>query len=349
MWAVYERLTEILQSAGELEALLDAALGLLVDTLGLETAWAWLFEPEGGEIYLASSYRLPDPLLKPVKMTGYPCRCLEALGAGRLDPKAVDRISCSRLREVDAVPAQGRHTSFPLSYGGRKLGLINLGWRALTREEELWVKLACAQISARVDRGRWVEEREIYARQSERQRLARDLHDTLAQSFTAIALQVEGAQMVLGRPEVAQERLERALAVARESLETTRRVVYDLRGEKPLSLALRSTARAFTSRTGIPVRSSLDPIRLEPSVEHELLHIVTEALTNIERHAAAHRVTLKLAQEAGGVRLTVEDDGRGLSGPEGLGLTGMRERALQIGAELHLESGERGTRVSLRL
>lgn len=343
--ALLEKLVALLDSGQELESCLAQALELMLRELKLETGWVWLLEPHSQKIYLAASARLPRALAEPVRMTGKTCRCLDGFLKGELGPSSVDRIACSRLREVEV---EGSHTSFPLSFGGRPLGLLNLGFRELDPDEVRLLALACHQLGALVERSRMAEEREQFARQHERERLARELHDTLAQSFTAIGLQLEGAEMALeGRIEVARQRLQKALAISREGVETTREVVFDLRGHEPLAAGLRKLSRAFTSRSGIPVQASLAVLSLDAESEQQLLRIAGEALHNVERHAAASRVTLRLEARETGYRLSIEDDGRGLSGKEGLGLTGMRERAQAISARLTLTSDQGGTRVEV--
>src|SRR5205085_5377574 len=157
----------------------------------------------------------------------------------------------------------------------------------LTPDELRLLSTIANQVGIAVERARLAEDATRLARAEERTRLAREIHDTLAQGLTAIALNIEGAMRRLEtHPDQARERLERALAMARENLEEARRSVVDLRTTsrlegKPLAEALASLGRSFTSDTGIQVRvQTRDVGRLPLRVESELYRIAQEALTN---------------------------------------------------------------------
>ena len=174
-------------------------------------------------------------------------------------------------------------------------------WRKLTAEELRLLSTIAFQVGMAIERARLAEDAMGLARAEERARIAREIHDTLAQGLTAIALNIEGAMHRLETdPDQARERLERALAMARENLEDARRSVLDLRGAaqlegKPLAEALAGLARAFTSDTGIPATvqsSNVDGLSLR--IESEVFRIAQEALTNVRKHARAHSVQIGL-------------------------------------------------------
>src|SRR5207249_607030 len=131
---------------------------------------------------------------------------------------------------------------------------------------------------------------------------------------------IEGAMHRLKTdPDEARERLERALAMARENLEDARRSVLDLRSAsrlegKPLAEALASLARSFTSDSGVPVRVAAEHTeRLPLRIEAELFRVAQEALTNVRRHAHAREVEVALRKRGSTLVLSVHDDGRGFS------------------------------------
>src|SRR5262249_16379277 len=143
----------------------------------------------------------------------------------------------------------------------KPLGIMNVTgpeWRKLSADELRLLSTIAYQVGLAIERARLAEDAMGLARAEERTRLARGIHDTLAQGLTALALNIEGAMHRLETdPQQARERLERALAMARENLEDARRSVLDLRGAaqlegKPLAEALASLARGFTSDTGVP-------------------------------------------------------------------------------------------------
>ena len=191
---------------------------------------------------------------------------------------------------------------------------------------------------------------------AERQRLAREIHDTLAQGFASIVTLYEAARAeVASRPEAASAYLDMVGRTARASLEEARRVVWALRPEalerSTLADALGELAERFRSESGIDTRSTVngEPHRLEPEAEATLLRVAQEALTNVRKHAEATKVALTLTYLDDSVRLDLRDDGAGFDAERtggdrngwktgGFGLTGMRERLEQHGGTLTIES-----------
>jgi two-component system NarL family sensor kinase len=329
----------------------------------------WLLDPETDQFYLAAAKDLPPYLREPLRMSGRWCTCTELFRQGKLTPTNVDVVGCSRLRE--AVGAHGSdptlglryHASIPLYFRDRPLGIINLtgpSWRQLTADELRLLATIAYQVGIAVERARLAEESARLARAEERTRLAREIHDTLAQGLTAIGLDVEGALRHLSdSPERARERLERALATTRESLEDARRSVLDLRAEalagRPLGEALAALGRGFASETGVRVDVHADEVvRLPLRAEAELYRIAQEALTNVRKHAGATHVEVTLRGTPAGATLSVRDDGVGFDpsnvGDERHGLVGMRERARLAGGSMRVTSRPgRGTTVSVRV
>jgi signal transduction histidine kinase len=215
------------------------------------------------------------------------------------------------------------------------MNLAAPSWRQLSRDDLRLLSTIAYQLGIAVERARLAEAATQLARAEERARIAREIHDTLAQSLTAIGLQIEGAlQQMDSNPQRARQRLEDALATSRLSLDEARRSVLDLRGgaqARPLPDALAALARSFTSETGVRVRVQTEgQVVLPLRVEAELVRIAQEALTNVRRHARATEVEVKLRAVPRGIRLTIRDNGRGFHTQlrkEGHhGLLGMRER-----------------------
>jgi two-component system NarL family sensor kinase len=348
---------------------LERTLALVADLLGLRTGWVWLLDPETQQFYLAAAQNLPPYLQEPVRMSGRWCLCTDQFRQGELRPKNIDVLECSRLRpavqakDADLTQGLAYHASIPLYFQDKPLGIVNLtgpAWRRLTREELRLLSTIAYQVGIAIERARLAEETARLARAEERARIAREIHDTLAQALTAIGLDVEGALRHLdGNPTVARERLERALSTTHQSLEEARRSVLDLRtaplAGKPLAGALAGLARAFTSETGVRVHvRSSGEITLPLRVEAELFRIAQEALANIRKHARAKEVDLSLRADPGRVGLSIRDDGRGFvpqsSGAQdgSYGLEGMKERARLLGGTLRVRSRPgRGTTVTV--
>lgn len=198
---------------------------------------------------------------------------------------------------------------------------------------------------------------------AERQRLAREIHDTLAQGFASIVTLYEAARADLAkRPQVALGRLEEIGRTARSSLSEARRVVWALRPEAleegTLADALEQLVRDFRSETGLDATSTVTGNRreLEAAAEATLLRVAQEALANVRQHARASRVALTLSYLEDALLLDVRDDGIGIQraladqdrdGRQagGFGLTGMRERVEQRGGTLTIESQGTGTAI----
>ena len=194
--------------------------------------------------------------------------------------------------------------------------------------------------------------------QAERQRMARELHDTLAQGLAGLVLQLEAvkAHLGVGRSERAAAIVNQALARARSTLVESRAVIDDLRSAPTrLADAIREQADRFSQATSIICR--LDLTLGADQVSHEVashtLHILSEALANVARHAQATQVIISCGAQHGHLELEVSDNGRGFDmqqeiGSGHYGLLGMRERARLTGGALAIESAaQSGTRVHL--
>lgn len=200
----------------------------------------------------------------------------------------------------------------------------------------------------------WLHVRSLRARYSavlaERNRISRDIHDTLSQNLAGIALQLDAVHMYL--PDVQSDlraRLDEACNLTRYSLAEARRAISDLRSEglecPELSAALPEIAARVTSAIETRVQVIGSPRKLNPAMERNLLRIVQEALANAVKHSHAQAVDVELSYAPNSVALRVRDDGCGFD-PESLspagsghyGLIGMRERAERIGGHLTLHS-----------
>lgn len=188
----------------------------------------------------------------------------------------------------------------------------------------------------------------LKAREAERQRLARGLHDEVGQSMTAVLLQLK--RMTAGASPEQRAQLAEAQQVVKTSLEDVRRLAQELRPELldhlGLASALGSLADGFQKRTHVRVRQQLqrDLPPLDPHAELVIYRVAQESLTNVARHARATEVLLSLQRDSDSVVLRVIDDGRGFEPghAEGGGLRGIRERALIVGGSAAINPGPGG-------
>ncbi len=211
------------------------------------------------------------------------------------------------------------------------------------RSEAGELALAFNEMLERLEQERARSARSVLAaHESERLRVAQELHDEVGQTLTAVLLQLSRAQGRLGERGV---ELADAQEAVRTSLEDVRRIASELRPETladlGLASALTTLGDSFGRRTGIEVRRRIEPALPALSGETELAvyRIAQEALTNIARHSGSDRADLALADGAGQLVLRVRDYGRGLGGAgelDGNGVRGMRERTAAVGGRLAL-------------
>jgi signal transduction histidine kinase len=196
---------------------------------------------------------------------------------------------------------------------------------------------------------------------AERGRVARDMHDVLAHSLSALALQLEGARLLArdrgADPEIVAS-VERAHRLAAGGLAEARQAIAALRGDElPGPERLPALADAFAEDSGAACDLTVtgEPRELSSEARLALYRTAQEALTNVRRHSAADRVDMRLAYDANGTMLTVEDHAQGVpvalgnGDGGGYGLTGMRERAELLGGRLSAAPTDDGFRVELWL
>lgn len=262
----------------------------------------------------------------------------------------------------------------PLVLGGRNLGWIGLSTCGVAECEGPWrvaiLEAIARQATLALHQSRLAERSRIEERHKaileERNRLARDIHDNLAQGFAAILMQLQAAQRGMGPstgsgprtlPAGAAANLDTAVELARTHLTEARRSVGSLRPNvgqgEDVGTALKRLADLGQRTTGVPVDVVLDELpRFGDVVEREIIGIAQEALTNAVRHASARRITIRASTvQSIGFRLSVADDGRGIAKEapsHGFGMTSMQERAERIGASLTIVTAPRsGTEVVL--
>jgi signal transduction histidine kinase len=216
------------------------------------------------------------------------------------------------------------------------------------------------QLGVIIQNYRLQQQAEKLAVVSERQRLARELHDAVTQSLYSQTLFARSAIDALeeGRPERAQEHLRQVEVNASQALREMRVLLYQLRpadlGARTLGDAVEERLSLVERRVGIAAYSAIDPtIELDEATEATLYRVILEALNNTLRHAEASQVDIQLHRAPDGLSLFVIDDGRGFDPEElshGMGLNNIRERAAQLKGEIHIDSKPgRGTAILLKV
>ena len=264
-------------------------------------------------------------------------------------------------RAVHAVGAGRQIEAAPPSWFHDELTDVGAAFRELVRRASL-----LRDMETRSRRLEALSARVVQAQEEERGRIARELHDSLGQALTAIKFELSGAAAAAGDPGGAiGERLATARKLTTETLEEVRRLALDLRppalDNLGLAAALREYVRQYRKRSG--TRATFEAHNMEERLPHEcetaLYRIAQEAVTNVEKHAAATRVAVELRWEASAVVLVVRDDGRGmdleaLSGEaaaaSGIGVLSMAQRAQELGGDFQIESAPgKGTAVRVRI
>ncbi|MFZ5881101.1 MAG: sensor histidine kinase [Chloroflexota bacterium] len=190
---------------------------------------------------------------------------------------------------------------------------------------------------------------------AERQRLAREIHDTLAQDFTSIVMHLNAARLNSAE---ASHHIEQAEQTARDGLNEARHLVWALQPERAsLAQSIEQLAARFSAETTVRVETAITgaPRPLRPEKEAALLRVVQEALTNVKKHASARRVDITLSYMDNLIALDIVDDGIGFDPSRatqniesGFGLKAMRERVEEFGGALTIES-ERGTAIGVSM
>jgi PAS domain S-box-containing protein len=254
----------------------------------------------------------------------------------RLDRKHIGewqhRLKCGRKIDVEI-------TAYPLFYENRASILVEA--HDITEKKRIQEKLRRLAVA------------------EERNRIAREMHDTLAQAFTGILLQLEAAFDVLPKGQNrAKEHITNARNLARKSLIEARHSVWQLRANILLKGSLTIKIKNLISqskRNGVPIHGSIKgkSRSLSAEVEYNLLRIIQEGLTNAIRHSEASRIDLMLNYGRNATKLVLQDNGKGFAprAPHrGFGLISIKERAKRIGAKVTISSKlDKGSKLIVRV
>ncbi len=326
---------------------------------------------------LRALWRLPDDVAEGTYLSDLmslvadqladPVQFLERTAELYREPE-LERLDVLHFRDGRVFERYSR----PQRQGERICGRV-CSFRDITHRERLLREAEAAQEQLRTSAGqlRALAARLDAIREEERRTMAREIHDQIGQALTALKLDLGSlrAQLRTGSAgrEAAEARVTEMDQLLEQTLETTRRLSADLRPamleDLGLAAAIAWLARELETRSGIRCTTDLRDIdgqpepaaRVDPPAALVLFRIVQEALTNVVRHAGARQVHIRLTAEPAAFRLTLRDDGRGITPeeqrrPSSLGLLSMRERALVLGGEVTIvgEPGA-GTTVTARI
>ncbi|WP_395110755.1 histidine kinase [Actinomadura sp. SCN-SB] len=366
--------------SGSLAATLDRVAGEVVQATAMAACQVVLTEPGTATLRMIGQAGLPlfppdfPERFEQARRRGAHLLTLDALRTGGVQigrgqaAHVLTDPAWEPLRPVMAAFSWDTYISVPLTVGGRTLGVLNGFYppdHDPGEEEVAFLRTMCDQAAIAVENARLLDEAEGKAALEERQRIARDLHDSVCQSLFSLTLRMRAVELAAERLDAAADpdgRLRANVATARrlahDTLAEMRGLVLELRpGALPdlgLEQAVRQHAAAVAVREGlaVDVRGSAGDGLDDDTVEN-LYRIFQEALHNVVKHACARTVQVRLGRDGEGV-LEVGDDGRGFDpsapAPGRLGLVGMAERARRIGADLTIDSAPgRGTRLRVDL
>ena len=369
---------DVLATAPEPEKFIGQMLGTIGRLLNAQNVSLWLFDHSGDSLILRSSTSdggksiAPDPehpfiksqnplfwkenaVVQELLFTAGPLVCDDV----DTDP----RVHGEWKKYLQLIGTK-RFLGVPLSVGGQVRGFVSIRHvdRASYRPEEIELTQALAhQVMLAIQLNEFAEQGRRAAVFEERNRMARDIHDTLAQGFTGVIVQLEAAEdaISLGSRKEADNHLHRAGELARRSLSEARRSVHALRPhalqEHNFWDALKGIIKNTTVGTALHTKFEAQgkiPELPRPWQEN-LLRIGQEALTNTLKYAHARHFETRLSYKARKLRLELRDDGEGFKVKDrhdGVGLSGMRERVEQMGGELEITSTRgKGTKITVVL
>jgi PAS domain S-box-containing protein len=365
-WRVQREAVALAQSAAgllltrSLEATLDALAQSVVETTSAVACGVYLLESDGG-LRTAGTFGLPAGYVVAVDAAdrqGAPRAARRAIEtqATVIDEDVINRrLADSRFAPVhDLIRDEPWDVvvAMPLIHENKGIGAINTYYLRRGRPPEIemsFLRDMANQAASAAVYARLLQASREKAALEERQRLARDLHDSVSQAVYGIALGARSAYELLSKdPTQVREPLEYILRLSEAALAEMRALIFELRPEaltrEGLTGALKHHTAALRARHGITVEESftIEPL-LSSETKQGLYRIAQEALHNAARHARATRVGVALSQDDSQIRLEVSDDGVGFdphgANPGHFGLNTMRERASELGGRLEIDSG----------
>ncbi len=346
--ALYRIGTEI-SRLHQLDRVLQSVVDRTRELLRADAVALCLFAPGGTDLTAQATSGPPDAFRS-------------GSDAPECEPPPTGDLECR-----NAVPAAIRtefaraHLAAPLHLGDDQIGAIYVTTRDertfTANETELLAGLA-TQAAIAIERARLSDEVRSLAAVEERERLAREMHDGLAQALGLLHLKLQGALAGAAAAPAVAEKLREMVQITERAYEEVRQSIFGLRNFVSRGLGLVPTLteylHEFSAHNGIAVEletagPALGPI--PPASEVQAVRIIQEALTNVRKHAGSDRARVRLQRDGAWLRVTVEDDGVGWERPPvqdrlHFGLQTMRERAEGLGGRLEIDSAVgRGTRV----
>ena len=350
----------------DLEEILKNALAEVLEAMNMNSGQAFRLEADTQTLVSIAQQGYSDEFLR--RTARLPLSA-SIVGAAAEQGKPIvcqlDHYPRSALRDLLEAEGVQLTVCVPLIAQSRTVGAINLSSRNLrivTPEESSLLTSIGHQIGVAVDNAQLYEQAQQLAVMKERNRLARDLHDSVTQALYGVTLYSEAAarQLLSGETDMVADHLSEIRTTAQESLREMRLLIFELRlpalRSEGLAAALQARLESVESRVGLDTMFRVEgDSKLTPDVEEGLYRIAQEALNNTLKHAHASNVSVVLHHNDRLVSMHIEDNGVGFDPAEarvqsGFGLKGMKERVARLGGKLVVQSspGE-GTRIEVEV
>ncbi|MEE6451319.1 GAF domain-containing sensor histidine kinase [Gottfriedia acidiceleris] len=359
---VLKEIAEILNEGTDLHSTLNCALAKLVQVTGLDTGWIFLID-KNRDYELVASHELPPALLneeaKP--MCNGDCWCVDKYNTGRLN-KASNIMECKRL-EDSIIHKWGEtngvthHATVPLQAGEESFGLLNVAAsnKLKFNQEELNLLGAVAlQIGTAIKRIQLTEKVKEFELIQERNRLAKDLHDSVSQLLFSINVTAKAGANVSDNVKI-KDTFNHIQQIAQEAQAEMKALIWQLRPQG-IEKGIVSALINYGEMLGLKVISNVKGTTILPSkVEETLWRVGQEAFNNCRKHSGQNTIYLQLSISTKKVKMTIRDQGVGFICPKDvqiptLGLKSMKERVESLKGSFLVESNlNKGTKITTNI
>jgi two-component system, NarL family, sensor kinase len=357
---ILKEIAELLNEETNMEKMLDGALTKFIEGTKFDTGWIF-FINEKGKSELVAHVNLPAALASNecghLRKGG--CWCVSRFRNEQLE-RASNIIECQRIEaaveEHEDNAGVTHHSTVPLQVGNERFGLLNVASKYTTSFEAEDLELlesVAFQLGSAIKRIHLTQEQQEIALVQERNRLARDLHDSVNQLLFSVTLTSRAGIEMTNEPEL-KETFREIQSLTQEALTEMRALIWQLRPQG-LESGLIEAIKNYAEMLGIVLHTNVTGVIQLPSrIEETLFRIAQEALNNVRRHAGVKEATLLMQLDAKHVTLTIADEGRGFiisnRGIPSLGLQSIKDRvkALKGTAVWQSELGK-GTTIIITL
>ncbi|MGO1060630.1 GAF domain-containing sensor histidine kinase [Planococcus sp. FY231025] len=360
--ALLKEIAELLNEETDMDRMLEGAIWKLLNGSAFEAAWIFFIDSDGKHQLVAQA-NLPPALQKNdcrhLKKGG--CWCVKRYHDADLE-KASNIIACQRIENAMASAAEDsggitHHATVPLQSGNERFGLLNIAapdTQRFSKEELALLESVAFQIGSAIKRILLTKQEQELALVKERNRLARDLHDSVNQLLFSVTLTARGGSVMSEDPEI-RETFRDIQHLTQEALNEMRALIWQLR-PKGLETGLLEAIKGYAEMLGLAVELKVTGVIQLPSrTEETLFRIAQEALNNIRKHAGVSEVRLYMSMTPSDVLLVIKDEGHGFVVGEGLaipsiGIQSMRDRAKAEGGTIDWSSEiGKGTEILIRI